>query len=78
MIEPTNENEQAEVLPKKIDYVLLSDVDFFGRRIQAGTIFKQINGDYWQPTIKSARCPSLQIDFMIVRNNPQYFLEIQR
>lgn len=67
-------NEQLELN----DWVLLIDVDFFGRMIPSGTIFKQVNADYYHPIINGARCPSYQIDFMIVKNNPRYFLQIKK
>ena len=58
------------------EWVLLVDIDFFGRIICAGTIFRQVNEDYYQPIINGSRCPSYQIDFMIVKNNPKVFLKI--
>jgi hypothetical protein len=60
------------------EYVLLKDIDWFGKLILAGTIFKQVNSDYYHPTINGARCPSMQIDFYTVLNNPNYFLEIRK
>jgi hypothetical protein len=58
------------------EWVLLVDIDFFGRLIYAGTIFRQVNADYYHPIINGARCPSYQIDFMIVKNNPKVFLKL--
>ena len=58
------------------EWVLLVDIDFFGRMIYAGTIFRQVNADYYHPIINGARCPSYQIDFMIVKNNPKAFLRL--
>lgn len=60
------------------DWVLLVDIDFFGRMIFAGTIFRQVNADYYHPMINGARCPSYQIDFYIVKNNPKVFLQIKK
>lgn len=60
------------------DWVLLVDIDFFGTMIFAGTIFRQVNADYYHPIINVARCPSYQIDFMIVKNNPKVFLKLIR
>lgn len=60
------------------EWVLLIDVDFFGRMIFAGTVFRQVNGDYYHPIINGARCPSYQIDFYIVKNNPKVFLELRK
>lgn len=58
-------------------FVLLKDIDWFGKRIAAGTIYNKINGDYYQPIIDHARCPSLQVDFYTVKNNPEYFLRVR-
>jgi hypothetical protein len=58
------------------EWVLLIDVDFFGRTIYAGTIFRQVNADYYHPMINGARCPSYQVNFMIVKNNPKCFLKL--
>lgn len=58
-------------------FVLLKDIDWFGKLIPSGTIYKQVNADYFHPMINSARCPSMQINFYTVLNNPQYFLEIK-
>lgn len=60
------------------EWVLLVDIDFFGRMIYAGTIFRQVNADYYHPIINGARCPSYQVDFMVVKNNPKVFLKIQK
>jgi len=59
------------------EFVLLKDIDWFGKLIPSGIIYRQVNADYYQPMINGARCPSLQIDFYTVLNNPQYFLEIR-
>lgn len=64
--------------PDLSDWVLLVDIDFFGRIIFAGTVFRQVNADYYHPIINGARCPSYQIDFMIVKNNPKVFLRLVR
>ena len=60
------------------DYVLLKDIDYFGRQIPAGTIYKQVNADDWHPMIDNAQCPHLKITFVTVRANPSYFLEIKK
>jgi hypothetical protein len=59
--------------PKLRDWVLQKDMDFFGRTIPKGTIYKQVNSDYYHPIVNGNRCPSLQVDFYIVKNNPDYF-----
>jgi hypothetical protein len=58
-------------------FVLLRDIDWFGKQVLAGTLYKQVNADYYHPIINSARCPVLQISFYTVLNNPDYFLQIQ-
>lgn len=57
-------------------YVLLQNINWFGRNIPAGTIYHQVNADYYTPSVSGARCPSLQLDFYTVKNNPGYFLKI--
>lgn len=58
-------------------FILLKDIDWFGKPIKAGTVYQQVNADYYHPIINHARCPSQQIDFYTVLNNHNYFLEIQ-
>lgn len=70
--------DTAEVISEKVDYLLLIDIDWFGKTIPAGAIFKQVNADYWQPIFNNSRHPSHQIDFYTVRNNPKYFIQIQK
>jgi len=60
------------------EFVLLKDMDWFGKSIPSGTIYRQVNDDYYHPIVNSARCPSMQVDFYTVLNNPQYFLEIRK
>ena len=60
------------------EFVLLKDIDWFGKQIPAGTIYKQVNADYYHPTVNGAQCPSMSVDFYTVLNNPQYFLQIRR
>ncbi|WP_460670493.1 hypothetical protein [Larkinella ripae] len=57
------------------DWVLQKEANVYGRIIPAGTVFVQMNGDYYHPIINGARCPSYQVDFYIVKNNPEYFSE---
>jgi len=80
MNETNPQKIEAELLPtfKEAEFVLLKDIDWFGRLISAGTIYRQISGDYYHPIIKGARCPSLQLDFYTVKNNGQYFLQLQK
>ena len=60
------------------EFILLNDVNWFGQIIPAGTIYRQVNADYYHPIINGARCPSKQINFYTVLNNPKYFLKIRR
>jgi hypothetical protein len=60
----------------KDKWVLLVDIDFFGYLIYTGTIFQQVNADYYHPIINGARCPHYQISFMIIKNNPKVFLKL--
>jgi hypothetical protein len=54
-------------------YILQKDIDFFGKKIPAGTKYIQHGNDYWWPVIDGAHCPSGQVDFYTVRENPEYF-----
>lgn len=63
---------------KLYDWVLLKDINFFGRNIPAGTIYKQVNADHYHPILNGARCLSYVVDFMIVKNNPEYFLQLAK
>lgn len=56
-----------------MNYILQKDCNFFGSVIPAGTRYVQHGADYWWPEIKEAHCPSLQIDFRSVGNNPEWF-----
>ena len=60
------------------DYVLQQDINFFGRLIPAGTIYKQVNADHYHPMLYGSQCPSLGVDFYIAKNNPAYFLPKKR
>lgn len=60
------------------DWVLLKEINWFGRTVPSGTIYKQVNADHYHPIIKGARCPSLSIDFYTVKNNKEYFLQLQK
>jgi hypothetical protein len=69
-------NDLQEIGDVLSEWVLLLDFDFFGYMIYAGTIFRQVNADYYHPIINGARCPNYQINFMIVKNNPKVFLKL--
>lgn len=60
------------------EFVLLKDMDWFGKPIPAGTIYRQVNADYYHPMLSGARCPAMQVGFYTVLNNPQYFLEVRK
>lgn len=60
------------------DFVLLKTINWFGKEIPAGTIYRQVNGDYWHPMLNYSRCSSMQIDFNTVINNSGYFLKLIR
>lgn len=55
------------------NYILQKDIDFFGRKIKAGTLYVQHGADYYWPVINDAHVPSCQLDFYTVKNNPEYF-----
>lgn len=69
--------QKKEAKMSKSRWVLLKDVNFFGRHIPAGTIFHQVGDNYYWPSVNGARVPAMQIDFYTVKNNPEYFLEIK-
>ena len=55
------------------NYILKKEINWFGKLITVGTIYVKKNGDYWWPIYNGAHVPSMQIDFMTIRNNPEYF-----
>lgn len=65
--------DEIENKPEK--YILRKSVNWFGTYIPQGTIYVQHGKDYYWPIINDAHCPSMQIDFMTVTNNP-YFMAI--
>lgn len=54
-------------------YILQKDIDWFGKKITAGTRYVAHGNDYYWPVINDAHCPSCQVDFYTVKNNPEYF-----
>lgn len=69
------EHERQQLERGYVDWVLQEDVCIYGKDIPKGTLFIQMNADYYHPIINGARCPSYQVDFYIVKNNPNYFRE---
>lgn len=56
------------------NYILQQDINWFGKTIKAGTRYAPHGNDYYWPIINDAHCPSQQVDFYTVKNNPKYFL----
>ena len=60
-------------------YVLLKDANWFGKIIKKGAIYKQYSNtkDKFRCfTIDGNECPHLDLTFMTVRNNSEYFMEL--
>jgi hypothetical protein len=64
------------ILKQFIHYTLQQEVNFFGKIIPKGALFVQVNEDWWHPVFDSKQHPSMAVDFSVVRNNPEYFLQI--
>jgi hypothetical protein len=58
------------------DYKLVVPQNIYGMFIPAGTIYRQINKDWWYPKINDALCPSYAVHFMVIQNNETYFQKI--
>lgn len=56
-----------------MNYILKQDFNWFGKNIPEGTIYVQHGADYWWPVINGAHAPTMQVDFMTVRRNTEYF-----
>lgn len=54
-------------------YILQKDFNWFGTIIPAGTKYVPHGDDHYWPVIDGAHCPSGQLDFYTVKNNPEYF-----
>jgi hypothetical protein len=52
-------------------------MNIYGMFIPRGTIYRQINGDWWYPKINDALCPSYAVHFMVIMNNETYFTPIK-
>lgn len=70
LIEQDVPNTDAE----KQDYVLQEPMNIYGMFFPAGTVYKQINNDWWYPvTNDGAVSPSYAVHFMVIKNNETYF-----
>lgn len=77
--EPIEQKEQGPEPCEPVtptEYVLIKSVDWFGRTIPAGTIYKQAGPLRFCPTIDGINCPHLEIVFRTILNNPDYFLQL--
>lgn len=60
-------------------YILLKDFNWFGEIIEKGAIYKRYKStkDKFRCfTINGNECPVFDLNFMTVRNNPEYFMEL--
>lgn len=56
------------------DYILQHPMNIYGMFFPAGTIYRQVNADWWYPvTNYGARLPSYAVHFMVIQNNGTYF-----
>lgn len=53
------------------NYILQKEINWFGKLITVGTIYVKKDGGYWFPV--GTNTPSMRVDFMTIRNNPEYF-----
>lgn len=60
------------------DWILQQEINWFGRLIPVGTVYKQVNADHYHPMINGAQCPSLSVNFYTVKCNEAYFLPKKR
>lgn len=60
-----------------MNYILQKDFNWFGRTIPKGTVYVQHGADYWWPVIgiQQVHVPTMQVDHMTIRNNPEWFLQ---
>jgi hypothetical protein len=58
-----------------MNYILQKDFNWFGRVIPQGTRYVPHGKDYWWPVLgkDQAHVPTMQVDFMTIRNNEEYF-----
>lgn len=56
-----------------MNYILQKDFNWFGKVIPAGTKYVQHGADYWWPVIDGAHVPAMQVNFMTVRCNQEWF-----
>lgn len=64
-------------LPKA--FTLIKDAEFFGRIIKKGTVYLQCEKDkdfYTCITPDASIVPFLNLSFMVVKWNPEYFVEL--
>jgi len=55
------------------DYILQTPINIYGMFFPIGTLYKQVNADYWNPVVNGAQLPSYAVHFMIIKNNETYF-----
>ncbi len=61
----------------KKQFELQKDVNFFGRMIPKGTIYTELgNRDLYQPQFNGSKHPNLELSFMVVLANEEYFKQI--
>lgn len=61
------------------NYLLLQDVNYFGKTIKKGTIYRKYSStrdEFRCFTTDGLECPHFDITFMIVRNNTEYFVKL--
>lgn len=58
----------------KQDYILQTPMNIYGMFFATGTVYRQINNDWWYPVDnEGAILPSYAVHFMVIKNNETYF-----
>lgn len=63
----------TETKIKLQNYVLNQPMNIYGMFFPIGTIYKQVNADWWHPIVNGAQLPSYAVHFMVIKNNGTYF-----
>ncbi len=67
-----------EINPNYQFYELQKDIDYFGKTIKKGTRYYECpnDKDWFFPIINGNICPSQNLHFTFVLENPEYFIYI--
>lgn len=60
------------------DYILQHPMNIYGMFFPIGTEYWKINSDWWYPLANGAILPAYAVHFTVIRNNPTYFIMVNR